>query len=162
MKKKIIIALLAVLIIVPGALYYMGYIPIGGGGGDHGEGGEEEVAVEYDSHGNPIPVGEALYFPLNPPFVVNFTHLGILRYLQISLEVMYKEQEFIDRIEMNMPAIRNELIMLLSNQSYDRLSSLDGKQEIRHEISVAINDIILHEEDPTDLGEIYITNFVMQ
>jgi len=158
MKKKILIPLLFIVTAVPAGLYLTGSLP----GQAPGEGEAAEEQAEVDSHGNIISDLTSLYLPLEPPFVVNFTHLGTLRYLQISLEVMYYDQELLDRVKAKMPAIRNELILLLSNQEYERLSSLTGKEEIREEMMVAINDIIHVNEATADYGEIYITNFLMQ
>ena len=158
MKKKILISLLVLVIAVPTALFLTGSLP----GQAAGEGDATEEQVEVDSHGNIISDETSLYLPLDPPFVVNFTHLDTLRYLQISLEVMYYDQELLDRVNAKMPAIRNELILLLSNQNYERLSTLPGKQEIREEMMVAINDIIHVDEETGGSGEIYITNFLMQ
>jgi flagellar FliL protein len=176
LKKKIIA--LSLLLLVGGvvALYLGGFIFSGEVIAEEGS----EEAVELDSHGAPISKSESLYLPLNPPFVVNFTHLGALRYLQISVEVMYPEQEMLDEITANMPAVRNALILLLSNQEYQKLSSQSGKEEIRGEMIAAINDLILpptiaedaedaegtegadHSKPSTSIGAIFFTNYVMQ
>ena len=113
MKKKILILFLVIITVVPAALYLTGSLP----GQASGEAETTEEQVEVDSHGNIINDHDSLYLPLEPPFVVNFTHLDTLRYLQISLEVMYYEQELLDRVNAKMPAIRNELILILSNHS---------------------------------------------
>jgi flagellar FliL protein len=159
-KKKVVIVVALILIGGAGA-YLMGYLPIGGApaeaaAAEHGE-------VELDSHGNPVESGsEAQYVPINPPFVVNFTHLGSLRFLQISLEVMYEDSEVLERVEHSMPAIRNELILLLSDQSFEKLSSLEGKEELRGEMLAAINSRVQDEAHGMVHGEVFITNFVMQ
>lgn len=158
MKKKLMIILPVLLIAVAGGLYFMGVIP----GGSDELGGE---VVEYDEHGDPIiKVTDALYLPLSPAFVVNFTHQGALRYLQTELEVMYHEETLIDRVTANMPAIRNDLILLLSNQEYEKLSTLSGKEELRREMIATVNHVILTEEEAElDItGEVYITNYIMQ
>ena len=163
MKKKILTLLLLLTVIaVPGVLYLLGYIPLGNTSAEElgvelAEGGEA-----VDEHGNPVSEKEALYLALNPPFVVNFTHLGTLRYLQISLEIMYHDQDLLDRVANKMPAVRNDLILLLSNQEYEKLNSLAGKEEIRKEMMLAINELIFDEGEDVDNGAIYFTNFVMQ
>ncbi len=159
MKKKILVSLLLLAVIVPGAAYLLGYFPFAG---EAVASEADEEHVEVDSHGVPISKNDSLYLPLNPPFVVNYTHLGILRYLQISLEVMYSEQELLDRVSAKMPAIRNDLILLLGNQDYDKLSTLSGKEAIREEMLAAINHLILTEEETDHIGKVYITNYVMQ
>ena len=74
---------------------------------------------------------------------------------------MYPEQESLDKVTGSLPAIRHALILLLSDQSYERLSSLAGKNEIRTEIMDAIDGII-HLGEDSGPGEAYFTNFVMQ
>ena len=154
--KTIIIGI--VLLIAAGAggyLYYTGYFT----------GGAEESVAEDDGHGEEGhgTTANEVYLPLDPPFVVNFTHRGTLRYLQVSLEVMYGNQTAIDKVSQRMPAIRNALILLFSDQDYETLSTLEGKENLRHSILLAVNDVIEYEAEGTeDLGEVYITNFVMQ
>ncbi len=168
MKKMLIIVLAVIGLGVPAALYFLGIVDISGAEAEVVTEGEEDGSQMLDDHGDPIAeesdeTGEALYFPLNPPFVVNFSHLGTLRYLQISLEVMYEDQQFIDRVEQEMPAIRNQLILLLSDQKYEKLASYAGKQELRGEMIAAINDLIVEDEQAAPPhGDIFITNFVMQ
>jgi flagellar FliL protein len=177
MKKVfIIIGVLVLLGSTAAGLYFTGII------------GAEEV-VELDEDGQPIvhkEVSPPLYLPLEPPFVVNFTHRGTLRYLQLSLELMYHNETILQKVADNMPAIRNDLILLFSNQEYETLSTLQGKEELRDKIMLAVNNIVSHAElagggggehggsgggealpeaeEAAELaaGEVYITNFVMQ
>jgi len=105
---------------------------------------------------------ETHYLPIDPPFIVNFTHLGALRYLQISIEIMYPQEDIIDRVIEHMPAIRNSLILLLSDQPYEKLSTLEGKEVLRGEMVAAVNDIVYRGSAVEFPGEMFITNFVMQ
>lgn len=133
-----------------GYLYYTGFF-------NH-EAGDEELAAAEEA------APQKLFLSLDPPFVVNFTHRGTLRYLQVSLELMYTQQEIIDHINEEMPAVRNALILLFSDQSYESLSSFEGKEELRHSILLAVNEVIGLEPEGEDQlpGEAYFTNFVMQ
>ena len=153
MLKKILIGL--VLLVAAGGAggaYYLGYL-------DSYLGNDETVAEEETVEKLP-----EIYLPLDPPFVVNFTHRGTLRYLQVSVELMYSEQEIIDQINEKMPAVRNSLILLFSDQSYELLSSYEGKEELRQDILLAVNDVIglKSQNGATKTGEAYFTNFVMQ
>ncbi len=174
--KYAIIGVLLLLSASAAGLYFAGIIRFGA----------EEV-VELDEAGKPVVhngVTPPLYLPLEPPFVVNFTHRGTLRYLQLSLELMYHNESILQKVTENMPAIRNDLILLFSNQDYETLSTLQGKEELRDKILVAVNNIVSHaelsgaegehggeaaeampeEQEAEELanGEVYITNFVMQ
>ncbi|GAB5499139.1 MAG: hypothetical protein PsegKO_14500 [Pseudohongiellaceae bacterium] len=160
MKKIVIIAIVVILAGGGGSAYLLGFFPsssvaeakVAAPGEDagHGEGGDGDS----DSQSN--------YMSINPPFVVNFTHLGTLRFLQISLAVMYQDEQYIERVTDELPAIRNELILLLSDQKFEKLNTLTGKQELRGEMIAAINNRILHEDETDVHGEVFITNFVMQ
>lgn len=160
-KKIIIIGVAVVGLGGAGGAYFLGYLP-GSSASAASTESEAEAEVEYDEEGNPIIPGRPIYMPINPPFVVNFTHLGTLRYLQVSLSVMYNDQRIIDRVSSELPAIRNDLILLLSDQTFEKLSSTAGKKELRSEMIAAINQQVLTQEDRDIHGEVYITNFVMQ
>lgn len=176
MMKYAIAGVLTLLIAGAAGLYFAGMISFG----------NKEVA-EVDAQGNVVvhkPVAPPLYLPLEPPFVVNFTHRGTLRYLQLSLELMYHNEAILQKVADNMPAIRNDLILLFSNQDYETLSTLEGKEQLRDKIMVAVNNIIVkaeagmgggehggasaqalpkaEEAEELANGDVYITNFVMQ
>lgn len=159
MKKIAIIAVAVIGIGGAGAAYFLGYLPGGSAEAATNAAAEE---VQLDEHGNPIVAGRPIFMPINPPFVVNFTHLGTLRYLQISLSVMYNEQRIIERVSEQLPAVRNELILLLSDQQFEKLSTAEGKEQLRAEMIAAINHRVLTPEDTNIQGEVFITNFVMQ
>ena len=160
MKKIIIIAIAVLLVGGGGGAYLLGVFPSGTVAQAKAAAPEEEG--DHGGHGGSSDESQSNYMSINPPFVVNFTHLGTLRFLQISLAVMYEDQKYIDRVADELPAIRNELILLLSDQKFEKLNTLAGKQELRGEMIAAINNRILHEEDTKVHGEVFITNFVMQ
>lgn len=125
--------------------------------------GLETAQLDEEHSDTPAPkLEESFYLPIDPPFIVNFTHLGALRYLQISIEVMYPSEDVIDRVIEHMPAIRNSLILLLSDQPYEKLSTLQGKEELRGEMVAAVNEIVYQNTVVEFPGEMFITNFVMQ
>lgn len=162
MKKLLIYgAIVLGLLVVGGGLYLGGFIPTG----SHAE------AATVDEHGNPLPAEGAgsdaapLYLPLDPPFVVNFEHRGTLHYLQLEMQMMYHDQKIIDTIIANMPAVRNDLILLLSNQAFEQLITAEGKEDLRRQIVQTVNDVALVEPDALtgkSDGEVFLTHFVMQ
>ncbi|PCI81626.1 MAG: hypothetical protein COB20_01350 [SAR86 cluster bacterium] len=117
---------------------------------------------EEHSEAPPPTFSETHYLPIDPPFIVNFTHLGALRYLQISIEIMYPQKDIIDRVIEHMPAIRNSLILLLSDQPFEKLSTFEGKEVLRGEMVAAVNEIVYRGSTVEFPGEMFITNFVMQ
>lgn len=159
--KKLIFAIIGLVVVgVPAGLYFTGNLPFLAPAAEG-----EEAAVELDSHGNPIVANAAHYLTLDPPFIVNFVHRGSLRYLQLSLDLMYHDEATIAQIQQQMPEVRNDLILLFSSQDFETLSTLEGKEKLRDDVLLAVNHAI--DIDPTEPGaaegaEVYITNFVMQ
>lgn len=104
----------------------------------------------------------ALYQPLDPPFLVNYEDQGLLRYLQIGITVMAKEQMVIDATLNNMPQIRNDLIMLFADQRQEVLASRQGKEELRLQALEQIQEILNREIGHPGIESLYFTTFVMQ
>lgn len=149
--KKFLIAVV-LLVVVGAGLYFTGML-------------DSVLGTGAPAEETGAPVRVAVYQPLEPPFVVNFTHRGALRYLQLSADVMFYDQARIDLLNARMPAVRNDIILLLSSKDYDSLSTVEAKELLRAEMLevVARNleldyETLLANED----GGIYITNFIMQ
>jgi len=109
------------------------------------------------------PVGPPLYLPLDPPFVVNFQADQLVRFLQISVEVMSRDQKTLDLLKNNDPVVRNDLLILLGNQKYTALSTPAGKEQLRADALAAIRkDLVQAGGDPKLVEAVYFTSFVMQ
>jgi len=156
--KKFLLTIIVLITTLLG-LSYSGMLPLEYFGMEVSQSDEEHGE---DSVAPPSTSSETHYLPIDPPFIVNFTHLGALRYLQISIEIMYPQEDIIDRVIEHMPAIRNSLILLLSDQPYEKLSTLEGKEVLRGEMVAAVNQIVYRGSVVEFPGEMFITNFVMQ
>ena len=88
--------------------------------------------------------GEAkasVFYPIDPPLVVNFEDGSAVRFLQISMEIMGRDQKGIDSVQRNMPLIRNNLLLLMSNRNYQSLMSREGKEKLRQEALTEIRGV---------------------
>ncbi|MFZ0498956.1 MAG: flagellar basal body-associated FliL family protein [Steroidobacteraceae bacterium] len=109
------------------------------------------------------PVGPPLYLPLDPPFVVNFQADQLVRFLQVAVEVMSRDQKTLDLLKNNDPVVRNDLLILFGNQKYAELSTPSGKEQLRADALTAIRkDVVQAGGDPKLLEAVYFTSFVMQ
>lgn len=105
----------------------------------------------------------AQYVRLDPPFVVNFEAKGLMRFLQVSVEVLTRDTATADLIKKHDPMIRNDLIMLLGNQEYTTISTREGKEQLRAAALQAIAKVIGDEGgNPKQVEQLYFTSFVMQ
>jgi flagellar FliL protein len=103
------------------------------------------------------------YITIDPPFVVNFEAQSAVRFLQVSVGIMTREPELEKLLKDNDPRMRNDLLLILGNQSYETLSSLAGKEELRKRCLEAVRTIVKElSGDPTKVEALYFTSFVMQ
>lgn len=105
----------------------------------------------------------AVYVKFDPPFVVNFENKGMMRFLQVSVEVMTRDPLTADLIKQHDPKLRNDLLMLLGNQTYETISTREGKERLRGESLKTVADVITAEGGKADsVEQLYFTSFVMQ
>ena len=78
------------------------------------------------------PAGPPIYLALDPPFVVNFQADQLVRFLQVSVEVMSRDQKTLDLLKANDPVARNDLLILFANQKYATLATPAGKEAAAH------------------------------
>jgi flagellar FliL protein len=111
-------------------------------------------------HGEALPAA-AFYYAIDPPLVVNFEDNAAVRFLQISMTIMAKDQKAIDSVTKNMPLIRNNLLLLMSNRDYQTLMTREGKEKLRQE---ALNEIrsVQTKQGGGDVEDLLFTSFVVQ
>lgn len=118
--------------------------PSGSSGGHGEEGGKGSV-----------------FYAIDPPLVVNFEEGSAVRFLQISMEVMAKDQKAVDSVQKNMPLIRNNLLLLMSNRDYQSLMSREGKEKLRQEALTEIR-AVQKKQGGEDVEDVLFTSFVVQ
>ncbi len=148
-KKKIILLIVGVLLLV-GASVGATIFFLGGGEPP----AEEEVAEE--------PPKKAHYFSLDPPFVVNFPGSGRGRFLQVTLDAMTYDETVVDAVRTHMPVLRNNLILLFSEQDATQLITPEGKEALRAATLDSIQKVIEKETGQKGVENVYFTSFVMQ
>jgi flagellar FliL protein len=94
----------------------------------------------------------SLFYPIDPPLVVNFEDGSAVRFLQISMEVMAKDQKGIDSVQKNIPLI---------NRDYQSLMSREGKEKLRQEALVEIR-AVQKKQGGDDIEDVLFTSFVVQ
>lgn len=122
--------------------------------------GAKEVAKEKDDSKEKAP---AKYVSFEPPFVVNFKADSAVKFLQVSLQVMTRDSAMERVLKENDPAVRNAILALLDGQTYEVLSTAEGKEELRKNALEKIRAVMKEEgADPAKVEAVYFTAFVMQ
>jgi flagellar FliL protein len=164
-----VLPLMTAIVLVVGGLFVAGVLPVAGDhsadsevaasdGEDSGD-GEEFVDGEEDGGSE---MAEAIYLPIDPAFVVNFASQGKARFLQVTVEVMTRDPAVPDKVKLHMPVIRNNLMLLFSDQSYDSISTLEGKEALREQALEVVQQILEEETGDPGVEAVYFTSFVMQ
>ena len=105
----------------------------------------------------------ARYITLDPPFVVNFQAEDSVRFLQITIGVMTRDPEMEKLVKDNDPRVRNDLLLILGNQSYATVSTLEGKEDLRKRSLEAVRAVVKDSGgEPAKIEALYFTSFVMQ
>ncbi len=114
------------------------------------------------AHGEEGGAGKAaVYYAIDPPLVVNFEDGSAVRFLQITMEVMAHDPKAIDSVQKNVPLIRNNLLLLMSNRNYQSLMSREGKEKLREEALAEIR-AVQKKESGMDVDDLLFTSFVVQ
>ena len=125
-------------------------------------GGEKDAkadATKPEEH----PKSPAIFVALDPPFVVNFEAEQLVRFLQVTVQVMSRDPITVDLIKQNDPIVRNDLLLLLGNQDYNTISSREGKEKLRQLALETIRKVVTNAGGKADAVEaVYFTSFVMQ
>lgn len=145
----------------------------GGGGGEHGEGGESS-APEGGHAGAKLPKGgvdlpaprdasryQATYFQMPAPYTSNLADTDSL--VQISLAISsYYDNRVIEGVKTHEMAIRSAILMLLAQEHADVITMPEGKVALQKKITTLINRILREKTGYSGIDNVYFTNFVIQ
>jgi len=105
----------------------------------------------------------AIYQSLHPPLVVNFKDsAGDAHFMQITMEVMSRDQAAINAVREHVPVIRNALILLFSSAVYDEVTTTEGKEKLLSDGLAEIQRVMTEETGEPGIEALYFTALVIQ
>ena len=146
----------------------VGAIALLGGGAFAGKmflGGDPEAAEAELAEGEAEAptAGPAIYQSLHPPLVVNFKdQRGDSHFMQITMEVMARDQGVINSVREHTPVIRNELILLYANAIYEEVVTREGKEQMLADGLAAIQGVMSEQTGEPGVEAVYFTALVIQ
>ncbi|MCA0244465.1 MAG: flagellar basal body-associated FliL family protein [Proteobacteria bacterium] len=153
-KKKLIILIAAAVLL------------LGGGGGaafvllkkkPAAEDGDEAAHVEKaEPKAKPAAKHDAKHPPaFSPlePFTVNLADKEVERYAQVQVTLELDDAKTADDVKNFMPAIRNNILMVLAHKTSAQLLSAEGKTKLAGEIQRATSRALGFEVDEPDDDE---------
>lgn len=106
--------------------------------------------------------GQAIYFALDPAFVVNLADPDLVRYLQADVQLMTRDTATAAAIELHAPAIRNRLLLMFGEQTIAQLSQRAAKERLQESGRDEVRALLEAEGAPADVEAMYFTSFVTQ
>jgi len=119
------------------------------------------AAVSSSGHGEEGGGKSAVYYAIDPPLVVNFEDGSVVRFLQITMEVMAHDPKAVESVQKNIPLIRNNLMLLMSNRDYQSMMSREGKEKLRQEALAEVR-AVQKKQGGEDVDDLLFTSFVVQ
>lgn len=158
-KGKIILIAVGAIVLLAAGVFAGPMVQkmIGGGSAGTAEDADAEAVAE-------APQGkDAIYQGIHPPLLINFIdERGKGRFLQISLELLTREQSVVEAIKTHTPVIRNNLILLYGDIQYADVSTRDGKAKMLEMALEEINKILEEQTGEGGVEAVYFTNLVVQ
>ena len=105
------------------------------------------------------------YIPLSPPFVANFGTSATnarLSYVKADIAVRTSTPAATEAVKYHMPYLRNELVMLLSSQDMETMTTNEGKEKLRAEALAKVQAVLQQEEGAPLVEDLLFSSFVIQ
>ena len=108
------------------------------------------------------PSEPPIYHSMDPKFVVSFRDQKKARFMQFSFEIMTRDREVIDSIKEHSPAVRSNLLMLIDNQTSEKMTTREGKEQLLVEMAEDINKTLESIGTKSGVEAAYYNSFVIQ
>lgn len=96
------------------------------------------------------------------PITVNLDAPGRIRFLRVTVTFAARNPAVIAAIEAALPAVENDVGVVLADQRYARLNTPEGKDELREALRIAVNRVLEARGVAPELERVLLTDLVMQ
>jgi flagellar FliL protein len=103
-----------------------------------------------------------IYVGIVPALVGNYSSGLKMKFYKadISLKVTGSEAE--EKVKYHEPLIRNQLVLLFSQQTDETLGSMDAKEQLRQEALKQVQQVLAHEEGKPYVEDLLFNNLILQ
>ena len=91
-------------------------------------------------------------------FVVNIIGQDVSHYVKASMSLELDREATLDEVNKRMPQIRDAILLLIGNKTYEELQDIQGKNQIKAEVKSKINAFLKTGK----VNNVYLTDFVVQ
>lgn len=109
-------------------------------------------------------VKDVAYIALKPTLVVNFGEptKARIKYIKADISLKVLASKDAQAVEHHMPLIRDTLVSLLAEQQEAVMLTAAGKEQLRQQALVAINQRLIPEYGQGAVAEVYFNNLIIQ
>ncbi|GGA90757.1 flagellar basal body-associated protein FliL [Neiella marina] len=109
----------------------------------------------------PAPNGDYAYFGFEPDIVTNYIRKGpSLGYIRLTAEIMVAGNKNLELVEHHAPLLRAAVVEIFGSQPEDKIKSLAGREEIRRQCLMTINDLLQQETGQPLAADILFTKYL--
>ena len=120
-------------------------------GGHEGKEGESEAGIEAPE-----------FYQVRPSIVITLPSSGRTRYVSLDIDLMTHSKASLKKIEAYAPLIKNNLIDLLSKQSFDEMITEEGKKNIRKQALALLQALMTEQAGDPIIEQVLFTSFIVQ
>jgi flagellar protein FliL len=103
------------------------------------------------------------YVSMGEAMVLNLaTDSTRLSYVQLKADVLVKDENSIELVKLHMPALRHQIILMLSEQDAARMKSPVEREKLRKKISDKVRSVFKELTGKDVIEEILFSNFLVQ
>ncbi|WP_242489795.1 flagellar basal body-associated protein FliL [Noviherbaspirillum cavernae] len=95
-------------------------------------------------------------------FTVNLQTEDMAQFLQIGMTMQVADQATADLIKLNMPQVRNRLLLLLSSKKASEILTIDGKKKLAADIIEQAKQPFSPQGAKPEVTDVFFTSFVVQ
>ncbi|PIE56944.1 MAG: flagellar basal body protein FliL [Desulfobulbus propionicus] len=90
--------------------------------------------------------------------VVNIISQDTPHYVKAALSLEMNNEQVVEEASKRMPQIRDAVLLLLGNKTFEELQDIQGKKQVKAEVKSKINSFLTTGQ----VKNIYLTDFVVQ
>ncbi len=105
---------------------------------------------------------ERFYYNIHPEFVINLPGKGSPKFLMLEMTAATTDEKAKAAIDDHIPELRNNLLMMLGEQSGTELNTTSGKDALREKAQLIVDELVTKHYGPGRITDVFFTRFVMQ
>ena len=106
---------------------------------------------------------KAQYVDMPPAFIANFGDTSKkVKFVKTEVALKVADTNTVFTVENHLPMLRHEIVMLLSKQTEDAMSSPEGQETLRNDALKAVQAALQKEEKAELVSDLLFSTFIVQ